>query len=401
MVTVWILTILVWSVVVPLSVPLSAQPAVGGPQQMDAHLAKARELLQQNRPDLAIGEFRAIVAGDPNNTEAHANLGVLLFFQGDYAKAAPELRESLRLKPEQWKIWALLGLCEKRLGQIEAARKDLEQAFPKLEEEKLRVEVGMELTEIHFAGGDLEKAAGLIGALRNIRPTDPDILYTAHRIYSDLAEEARLTVAMAAPDSARMHQLMADEAARRGNYDGAIEQYREAIRIEPHLPGIHFQLADALRALSSQADQAAAEEEYQRAFTENPFDVKTACRLAEYALGRNDLKQAQARYAQAVALQPHDADANLGMARVLMETGQTPAAQPFLLRAVEADPTNPVVHMRLATVYRESGRSEDAARELAEFRKLKDLKDRLKSVYERMRLRAPGQERQSQDIPDK
>jgi tetratricopeptide (TPR) repeat protein len=397
MVTVWILRILVWGAVVP----LSAQPAAGGRQQMDAHLAKARELLQQNRPDLAIGEFRAIVAGDPNNTEAHANLGVLLFFQGDYAKAAPELRESLRLKPEQWKIRALLGLCEKRLGQTEVARNDLEQAFPKLEEEKLRVEVGMELTEIHFAGGDLEKAAGLIGALRNIRPTDPDILYTAHRIYSDLAEEARLTVAMAAPDSARMHQLMADEAARRGNFDGAIEQYREAIRIEPHLPGIHFQLAEALRALSSQADQAAAEEEYQRAFTENPFDVKTACRLAEYALGRNDLNQAQARYAQAVALQPHDADANLGMARVLMETGETPKAQPFLLRAVEVDPTNPVVHLRLATVYRESGRSEDAARELSEFRKLKDLKDRLKSVYERMRLRAPGQERQSQDIPDK
>src|SRR5215472_6292164 len=104
MATVWILILLMWGAVLPLSVPLSAQPAAGGREQVDAHLAKARELLKQNRPDLAIGEFRAIVAGDPNNTEAHANLGVLLFFQGDYAKAAPELRESLRLKPEQWKI---------------------------------------------------------------------------------------------------------------------------------------------------------------------------------------------------------------------------------------------------------------------------------------------------------
>jgi tetratricopeptide (TPR) repeat protein len=342
-----------------------------------------------------------VIALDANNGEAHANLGVLLFFQGDYAKAAPELCEALRLKPELWKIQALLGLSERRMGQTEGARKNLEHAFPKLEEEKLRVEVGMELTEMYYASGDLEKAAGLIAALRNIRPADPDILYTAHRIYSDLAEEARLSVAMAAPDSARMHQLMANEAARRGNFDAAIEQYREATRIEPHLPAVHFHLAETLQASPSQADQSAAEREYERAFADNPLDVRSVCRLAEYALGRNDLKEAHARYAQAVALQPRDASANLGMARVLMETGQIPKALPFLLRAVETDATNPVVHMRLATVYRESGRRDDAARELAEFRKLKDLKDRLQSVYEKMRLRAPGQERQNQDIPDK
>ena len=126
---------------------LPAQPAASG-RQMEVHLAKARELLKQNRPDLAIGEFRAIVALDANNGEAHANLGVLLFFQGDYAKAAPELREALRLKPELWKIQALVGLSERRMGQTEGARKSLEHAFPKLEEEKLRVEVGMELTEL-------------------------------------------------------------------------------------------------------------------------------------------------------------------------------------------------------------------------------------------------------------
>ena len=363
---------------------LSAQTTPSRQQQLDAHSARVREFLAKNRPDLAIPELRAIVALEPANADAHANLGALIFFQGDYAKAAAELRDALRLRPGLWKSQALLGLAERRLGQSESARNDLEQAFPKLEEEKLRVQAGLELTEIYYAGNQLDKAASLIAVLRAIRPADPDVLYTAHRIYADLADETMLSVAMAAPGSARMRQLMGNEWSRRGNGAAAIEQYREALKIDAHLPGAHFQLAETLKASPSAEDQAAAEAEYERGLAENPSDVRSLCRLAEYALGRSDFKAASARYTRAVELQPRDEEANLGVARVLMQTGQNAKAEPFLLRAAEADPTDPAVHMRLATVYRESGRAEAAARELSEFRKLKDLKDRLREVYGKM-----------------
>jgi cytochrome c-type biogenesis protein CcmH/NrfG len=192
-----------------------------------------------------------------------------------------------------------------------------------------------------------------------------------------------------------MRQLMGNELTRRGNGAAAIEQYREAIKIDPHLPGVHFQLAETLKASPSAADQAAAEAEYERALAENLTDVRSICRLSEYALGRSNFKGALARYTSAVELQPRDEEANLGVARVLMQTGQSPKAEPFLLRAAEADPTDPVVHMRLATVYRESGRGEAAARELSDFRKLKDMKDRLRSVYGHMNMRLPGQDHQT------
>jgi hypothetical protein len=54
----------------------------------------------------------------------------------------------------------------------------------------------------------------VVGILRRLRPTDPDILYTAQRIYSDLADEAMVSIAMTAPQSARTHQLMAHQLAR-------------------------------------------------------------------------------------------------------------------------------------------------------------------------------------------
>lgn len=363
------------------SAPLLSQAPTSKQQQIESHFSNASEYLKTNRPDQAASEFAAIIALDPANADAQANFGVLVFFQGDYARAAPSLREALKLRPDLWKIQALLGLCEKRLGQISSARNNLEAAFPQLQEEKLRVQVGMELTELDYASGQLDKAAAAIAVLRQLRPADPDVLYTAHRVYSDLADECMLTVAMTAPDSARMHQLMANEMMKRGKVDGAIAQYRQAVTIDAKLPGVHFQLAEALAASSSENERAQAEKEYQAAITDNPLDAKSECRLGELAFARSDPKAALARYRHAVELQPDDADANLGLARALMETGEPAKAEHYLLKASASDPSDPVTHMRLATLYRESGREADAARELAEFRRLKELKDRLREVY--------------------
>jgi Tfp pilus assembly protein PilF len=129
-------------------------------EQIDAHSRKAQEFLKENRPDLAAAEFKAIVDLDPNNLDARGNLGVLLFFHGDYKQAARELQAALKLQPALWKIQALLGMSEKRIGQATAARSDLEKSFPELREEKIRVEAGMELIEIYYSSSELDKAAG-------------------------------------------------------------------------------------------------------------------------------------------------------------------------------------------------------------------------------------------------
>jgi tetratricopeptide (TPR) repeat protein len=106
-----------------------------------------------------------------------------------------------------------------------------------LQEEKLRIQAGLELIEIYYAAGHLDKAAGVAGALRQLAPADTDILYTAYRIYANLAGESMLSMAMLAPKSARMHQIMAQEMARQGNAEGAIAHYREAVKMDPRLAG--------------------------------------------------------------------------------------------------------------------------------------------------------------------
>jgi Tfp pilus assembly protein PilF len=375
--------------------------AAGNQQtEIQNHLRLAQQALQNKRPDLAINEFRAVVALDPQNLDARANLGVLEHFQGEYAKAVPDLRAALELNPNIWKLRALLGMSEKRIGDNAHAREDLEQSFPKLDEKKLRVQTGLELIEANYALNDLGKAAEVVNALRELEPENVDILYAAHRIYSSLADETMLSVAMLAPNSARMHQLMAHELARQAKDDEAIANYREAIAIDPNHSDIHFELAEMLNTQSSQKAQAEAETQYKAALATNPFDARSESRLGDIALRRSDAANASTHYARALQLQPNDSGANLGMAKALMSQHKPSDALPYLEKAVKIEPFNAISHYRLGVLYRQLGHAEDARRELAEFEKLKTMKNDLQKIYQAMRLK-PAQEEPSESVEPK
>ncbi len=375
-----------------------SQSAASRSQEIASHARQAQQFLKEQRPDLAIAEFRALVALDPNNVDARGNLGVLLFFQGEYPAAIPQLRAALRLRPTLWRIEALLGMAEKRTGSRKSALADLEKAFPKLQEEKIQIEAGMELMEIHTAAGDLDKAAATVSALRSLYPTNAEVLYASYRIHSDLASEAMLSLSLVAPKSARMHQVMAHELEKHGDEEAAIRNYREALKLDPKLPGLHFELAEVLHASSVAAEQQEAESEYKAALSVNQFDERAEFRLGDISSRRGDVQEAYAHYSRAVQLQPNDAEANIGLAKTLMLMNQPDKAEPLLQRALQLDPTSAAAHFRLSTLYRQAGRSADAKRELEEYQKYKEMKEKLQDIYHDMRVKPAKQEGDETDV---
>jgi tetratricopeptide (TPR) repeat protein len=377
-----------------------AQSGASRQQQIDAHNRQAQQYLKENRADLASAEFRAIIALDPTNVDARANLGVMLFFQGDYADAIPQLRAALKLRPTLWKIEALLGMSEKRTSDTQGALDDLEKAFPGLQEEKIRIDAGMELIEIYNETGDLDKAAGIVSVLRGSYPTNVDVLYASYRIYSDLAGESMLSLSMVDPDSARMHQVMAHEMARQGDTEAAVRNYREALKLAPQLPGLHFELAEALHASASPAEKQEAEGEYKAALAVNPFDEESERRLGEIAAGRGDQKEAYTYYSRAIQLQPNDAEADIDLAKILISMNQPEKAEALLERAIQLDPTTAVAHYRLSFLYRNAGRTADAQRELEAYRKYKQMKEKLREVYRQMRLNTTEVQSDETDAPN-
>ena len=372
----------------------ATQSGVDPAAQVQLHEQRAHQLLNEKKPELAIKEFAAVLAVDPHNLDAQANLGVLLYFQQNYTGAEPHLRDAVEQKPDLTKIRALLGMCERRLGKTDAARTDLQAVVDQLQEPNIRLEAGLELIEIYTASQELEKAAAVVALLRQGAPTDPRILYAAYRVYSDLAGEAMLDLSVAAPESGQMYQTMAHELVRERDSAGAIANYRKALAANPNLPGIHYELAEALHASPDLKLRDEAEEQYKLAVAGNASDEKAITRLGDIASDKGDLDGAAAQYRKALALAPNDADAAIGLAHVFSEKNDGASAAPLLEQVIAADPTNVLAHYRLSAVYRKLNRPDDAKRELEAYQKYKDMKEKMRQIYKELRLGTEQDEQQ-------
>jgi tetratricopeptide (TPR) repeat protein len=364
-----------------LSAPCIGQATASPQNDLARHERLAQQYLSQREPAKAIPELQAIVSLDPSNLDARANLGVLLFFQGSYDQALPLLQAVVASNPDLWKIQSLLAIAERKTGDDHQGRIDLETAFPHIEEPKLKTNVGLELIESYTAIGDLDKASDLIARLLAVAPTDPALLYTAYRIHSDMMAEDLLSLSLSDPDSAQLHQAIAHELQRTHDLEGTIRNLRQALALDPNLPGIHFELAEALHASDDQRLHAEAVQQYKLAVLTNPTDPKAATRLGDIEVENGDLDAGEKNYQQALKLQPNSPDAKIGMANVLTERGDPAAAAPLLEQVIAADPSNYLAHFRLSTVYRKLHRPEDVKRELDAYTKYKDMHEKLKSIY--------------------
>ena len=219
---------------------LVAQDAQDVQHRVAALEQQVQKYLQEQKPQLAIPVLREIASLDPKNLNAQANLGVLLFFQDMYPEAIPHLQAALQMQPDLWRIEALLGIAEKRTGDPKAAQSHLEHAFSNLDDNKIQIQAGLELVELDSASAQLGKALSVAARLEELAPQNPQILLVAYQISRQMMDQSLLTMMTAAPDSAEMHMIMAGELGRQGDHTSAIAQYREAVRLNPSLPGAHL-----------------------------------------------------------------------------------------------------------------------------------------------------------------
>src|SRR5579863_9557979 len=93
----------------PLSCSFNQILAQGNPDtSLDvARLAQQAEAdLHNQNPAMAAAEYKKILALDPSNVNAHSNLGLAYYMQGEFAPAASEFKIALSHKPDLWNISA-------------------------------------------------------------------------------------------------------------------------------------------------------------------------------------------------------------------------------------------------------------------------------------------------------
>ena len=229
----------------------------------------------------------------------------------------------------------------------------------------------------------------MVAALRADNPTDVQLIFESYRLHTQLANEAMLAMSLVDPNSAEMHQVMGHEALRYGDTSGAIVQYREAIKINPKLSGVHLELGDALNNSTDTKIKSQAEGEYKLAVQLNPNNERALCRLADIEVERGDVDKAFADFTIATKLAPSDIDAQLGLAKALLLQRKADEAEAILERVIQLEPENDLAHYQLSRVYWQKGRKDDANREVELYKKYKAMKQKLRDLYKQMRITPP------------
>ena len=267
------------------------------------HIQKAHQLISEGKTDAAIAEYQAAVAAEPSNAEAQANLGVLQFFAQDCSSALPHLTAALTLSPSEARLQALVGVCQKRQGHVEEGEANLKAALPLVANPKIHTLILSNLVEIEYSRGDVLEAAANISELMKGDAPGPDVLYLAFRIYTDLANSARDGLAIVAPDSARMHLLIAERFIKAGDATMAIHQYEEALAKDPSLLGVHYELGQALLKQSLDENSLKrATAELQLALKEDPRNAGAEGKLGVIEVFRGHADQAEEHFVRAISL---------------------------------------------------------------------------------------------------
>ena len=330
-------------------------------------------------------------------TSAAARLaqGTQELAQGSCVAAEKDLRAALAAAPSLAQARGLLGICEKRLGEA-GAQAHLEAGFARVADPKLKTEIGVELADYEYQRGDLDHALPVVRALVALNPENTDILFFAQNVYKDMADDTLNKLALLAPDSPRMQEVVAERLVESGNLPAAAEHYRAALAKDPYLPGAHFELAEAIleAAPNDAAAQADAQKELDAALRVDGESARLECEMGRVAYLGGNMDAALAHYQRAREMMPANEDALLGVARILVRQDKAADAVPLLRQVVEADPLNGEAHYRLAMALKATGQTDAAQDQIRMYQTIRAARDKVAHVYEEMnrRVKTPQDE---------
>jgi tetratricopeptide (TPR) repeat protein len=335
------------------------------PDLTDATLRLAELNIRTGAAQLAIDDVEKLVARRPDVVEAHALLGAAYLARGKPARAAEAYRRFRMLAPRDPRGPYLVGLGLRAEGKLAEAKRELEAA---LALDPSHVDALAQLAAIAVA----EKQPD--AAVNRIRTQIARVQGSAgFRYLLGNAQEARgdPTAAEAAyrealerePGFLAAYVRLGRLYAAKGQYDWALGQLGEVLRVDPKNP-VALMLSGVV--LEQQGDIRKAQEAYERILAVNSRFAPAANNLAWLCSEHGgDLERALqlARTArEAAPVDPRIAD-TLGW--ILYKRGIYGSALALLKESAAKLPDEPVVQYHLGMAHGKVGDKDEARRALA------------------------------------
>lgn len=302
------------------------------------HFNSAIELLQQNRPELAVEQLRMAIEKNPDNFNYHHNLAAAYGLLGRQEEAIAAYRRALELNPEYPNSRFNLAMMLVKRGEIEEAAGHLELAH--------RYDPGDLVAHTEWATalsqlGQRDRALAELEAVLDVDPGNGKALINLAAVQAQLGRltEAEATLAVLLEGDAndeekaavrlRLGKIFED----RGEEERALASYRRALELEEALPDAHSAVAGILAR-------------------------------------RRSFSEAADHFARAVELRPEDLSPHFGQGLALLLSERYTDARAALEASVEVHPEHwPLVHLLsrlLATAPETTVRDGQRALELAQ-----------------------------------
>jgi len=182
-----------------------------------------------------------------------------------------------------------------------------------------------------------------------------EALYWRAKAYNELAREAFEQLSKF-PDSADWRAFLAGLHRNRGQYDDSIQEWRNALAIQPGDPGLERELAGTLLAARRYEEAEAA---VRALVLKSPGDGELQWILGESLLAQQKHADALKPLSEAGRLDPKRLAARASLGRALQATGNHAEAIPHLQAALASD-RDGAVHFQLSRSLVAVGRGTEA-----------------------------------------
>jgi len=260
--------------------------------------------------------YQEMLNRSPEFPEATTKLAYNLYRSGDLDEAVVQAKAALKDNPENAEAHKNLGLIYGAMEKPEAAYSEYQEALRiKPNYEVVHYDLGL----LFDAGQDEERA---IAAFRKAIALNPNNADSRYHLGCDLLEKGDFDGAIREfREAKRIDPVRVDARQNLGaallNRDAqaAIREFHELIEMSPNFAYAHSGLGVAFMNIG---DYPAAEAEFRKATQLDPSDSRLADQLGEALENQHRLDGAEQIYTYAKELNPSDAKASLGLGRVLL-----------------------------------------------------------------------------------
>jgi tetratricopeptide (TPR) repeat protein len=310
----------------------------------------------------------------PSNPEPYAHLGLLEARQEHYPEAIRYYRKAFALGPGMPGLRLNLGLSYFKNGDYKQAITMFEPVLKaKPDDQQLIVLLGMS----HYGLAEYADASTYLKRAAKSDPQNLTLLLTlAHsclwsKEYPCVLDAFRQIVALNA-ESAEADMLMGEALDEMKDHEGAVRQFRAAVKANTKEPNVHFGLGYLLWT-RGQTPEAASE--FQAELDNDPQHLQAMLYLADAKMQMNQPADAQPLLEKVVKQNAAIGMAHRDLGIIYADQGRKEKALAEFQAAIKIDARDVNAHYRLGRLYRSMGKTAEAKAELETASRLNKAED--------------------------